>query len=107
MRKMKTLFEEKERVWFWVTDEWKKDFYNELVEFGAMFNNGNPITLDSLGDIIGVWRDGKVGLVSYFVWDMSFGVTTLDVPRVDYGKYRRGMEDYMILTSNVRLVIPE
>lgn len=32
MRKMKTLFEENERVWFWITAEWKKDFYNELVE---------------------------------------------------------------------------
>lgn len=67
-----------------------------------MFSNGNQITLDSLGDIVGVWRDGTVGLVSYFVWDMSFGSITLDITRVDYGKYRSGMEEYMICTSNIR-----
>lgn len=104
MRKMRELFKENERVWFWISDEWKAEFCKELVEFGAKYNNGTEITLESLGNIMGVWRDGTVGHVSYFVWDMSFGNSFLNLIRVDYEKYRSGEKEYQILKSNVTLV---
>ena len=107
MRKMRELFKQNERVWFWVTEEWKEEFHKELVEFGAKYNNGTNVTLESLGDIVGVWRDGTVGLVSYFVWEKSFESSALQVLRVDYGRYKRGEAEYLILTSNVKLVNTE
>ena len=43
MKNIKALLEKQERVWFYVSDEWKKDFYEELLSIDAKFVNGDEI----------------------------------------------------------------
>ena len=97
MRNIKALLEKQERVWFYVSDEWKKDFYDELMSIDAKFVNGDEIMLQSLRSLMGVNVNGTVGYVSGFVWHQSFFSKSYVPMKVDYEKYRCGDEDYIIV----------
>lgn len=97
MRNIKVLLERQERVWFYVSDEWKKDFYDELMSIDAKFVNGACITLQSLRSLMGVNKSGTVGYVSGFVWQQSFYSKSCVLIKVDYGKYRCGDADFNIV----------
>lgn len=107
MRKMKNLFTENERVWFYITSEWQQDFYEELISLKARFMNGEQIHADSFGIMMGVGRDGTTGYISNLVWYYSFFSSADMYTRVDYGKYRSGADDYLITVPNIHLVFFE
>lgn len=97
MKNIKALLEKQERVWFYVSDEWKKDFYEELMSIDAKFVNGDEIMLQSLRSLMGVNVNGTVGYVSGFVWQQSFYSKSCVPIKVDYGKYRCGDADFNIV----------
>ena len=97
MRNIKALLEKQERVWFYVSDEWKKDFYDELMSIDAKFVNGDEIMLQSLRSLMGVNVNGTVGYVSGFVWHQSFFSKSYVPMKVDYEKYRCGDIDFNIV----------
>ena len=105
MRKIKDLLAENERVWFYVTDEWQKEFYEELLFMGVKFRNGNTITQESISYLMGVGRDGTVGYVSHFSWYYSFISKYATYQKIDYGRFHCGEEDYLILEPNIKPVI--
>lgn len=104
MRKMKDLFTENERVWFYITSEWQQDFYEELISLKARFMNGEQIQEGSIGSMMGVGRDGTTGYISNLVWYYSFFSSGDVFVKVDYGKYRSGAGDFLIMIPNVRPV---
>ena len=97
MRKIDELFLEHERIWFYVGEEWKEAFFEEILSRNARFQNGTLLKREDIGCFMGVGRDGTVGYVSYFVWYSSFGSPYARV-KIDYRKYRLGASDYIIMS---------
>lgn len=104
MRKMKDLFTENERVWFYITPEWQQEFYEELISLKARFMNGEQIQADSIGTMMEVGRDGTTGYISNMVWYYSFFSSADMYIKVDYGKYRSGADGYLITVPNIHPV---
>lgn len=101
MRSIEMLLKEYEDVRFYVTDEWKQDFYEQLMSLGAGFNSGNDITLESINTLMGVNRNRTVGYISNLVWYKSFFSQAPTIIKVDYGKYRSGDDEYLITKPNI------
>ena len=101
MRSIEILLNEHKDVWFYVTDVWRRDFYKELVSLGAKFVSGDNITLETIGTLMGIDRNRIVGYVSNLVWYNSFFSQISTTIKVDYGKYRRGDDEYLITRANI------
>lgn len=101
MNSIDMLLKEQEHVRFYVTDEWKQDFYEELMSLGARFISGNNITLESISTLMEVGRDGTVGHISNMIWYNSFLSAKFTTIKIDYGKYRSGDIEYQITQPNI------
>ena len=100
MRKISELLQAYGRVWFYIADEYAEEFCAELCEFGARFQNGDAVTADNIGNIMGVHADGVVGYVSYMIWYNTFSVKDAPV-KVDYAKYHTGQSDFVFTEPNI------
>lgn len=100
MRNIQELLLKHENVWFYISEAYHERFYNELVANNARFMNGAEITPESIGHIVGVHADWTVGCVSNLVWYNTFFSPTAPL-KVDYEKYAKGNEDYVIIKPNI------
>ena len=100
MRKISDLLREHDRVWFYITDEYTEDFCSELCDIGARFQNGDAVTADNIGNVMGVHADGGVGHISYMIWYNTFSVKDAPI-KIDYGKYHTGQNDYVFTEPNI------
>lgn len=102
MPKIKDLFKEHERVWFYIdNDETGVRFMKEVKELGGTFLNGEPIDEHSCGKVMAFGRNNKLAYVSLMVWCMAFS-TEHDTLKVDYAKYEKGDKDYVLKKCNFR-----
>ena len=101
MRSIEMLLKQHEDVWFYVTDEWKQDFYKELMSLEARFISGDIIALESISTLMGIGRNRTVGYISNLVWYKSFFSSSSTPIKVDYGKYHSGDEEYLITNPNI------
>ena len=101
MRSIEMLLKQHEDVWFYVTDEWKQDFYKELMSLEARFISGDIIALESISTLMGIGRNRTVGYISNLVWYNSFFSSSSTPIKVDYGKYHSGDDDYLITKPNI------
>lgn len=99
-RSIADLLQEHGRVWFYITDACIDDFYSELYEFGGHFQNGDAVTRDNIGNIMGVHSDGTVGHISNMIWYNTFSVKDAPI-KVDYAKYRSGVDGYVFTEPNI------
>ena len=104
MQRVEELLGKYERVWFYVSEEWRETFYEELLKINARFRDGSCITHESIREFMGVGSDGTVGYVSYMIWYSSFENPSRGRIKVDYGKFRSSEKGYFIDTNiKVRL----
>jgi len=101
MRSIENLLKEQGHVWFYVTEEWHQEFYDELVSLEMRFMSGENITPKSISVLMGISNDGTVGYVSHLVWYNSFFSPSATPTKVDYGKYHCGADDYFIIKPNI------
>ena len=95
MRRISELLEANGRIWFFIDDSYKDRFYDELIQMGARFANGEPVERGAISRFMGVGADKSVGHVSAMVWFRSFSHPGIPV-KVDYENYTRGEEEYII-----------
>ena len=73
-------------MWFYIPDEWKECFYNEITQVGAKFMDGSEITKESIGTLMGIGKDKTVGYISNLVWYNTFFTDNAAV-KVYYDKW--------------------
>ncbi len=100
MRNISDLLREHGRVWFYITDAYKEAFCSELCAYGAHFRNGDAVTADAIGNLMGVSADGTVGHISYMIWYSTFSVQDAPI-KVDYAAYRSERSDYVLTEPNI------
>ena len=100
-RTIESLFEDNDRVWFYIPDEWKECFYNEITQVGAKFMDGSDITKDSIGTLMGIGKDKSVGYISNLVWYNTFFTDNAAV-KVYYDKFKDASDDYLITEPNIK-----
>ena len=103
-RTITALLNNNERVWFYISNDWKKLFYDEIVQYGAKFMNGTEITKDSIGTLMGIGRDKTVGYISNYVWYNSF-YSDNSIIKVYYDKYKAGREDFIVTEPNITPIV--
>ena len=104
MPKIKDLFKEHERVWFYIdNDETGVRFMKEVKELGGTFLDGGPIDGHSCGRIMAFGRSNKLAYVSLMIWCMSFSPEH-DILKVDYAKYEKGDKNYVLKECNFRRI---
>ena len=100
MKEIRSLLNEYDNIWFYVSEQYQDQFYNELKLMDAHFLNGSKLAPESIGNIVGVHSDGTIGCVSYFVWYNSFFSTSTPI-KIDYEKFCVGKDDYVITVPNI------
>lgn len=120
MRSIEALFGEHTRIWFSVGgDEGiRSRFMEELVSLGLNWVNGRKVSEDdSCSYFMGIGPSRKVGHVSWQIWRVSMlnEAANPDSPgrsysdnqvtmRIDYERYTRGDEEYLVTENIVRNV---
>ena len=101
MNSIRELLDIHNRIWFWIEEDYKITFYEEIVSLGVTFINGDVVSLESIRHCMGIDRtEMKVGYVSNLVWFHSFGMD--DSPlKVNYRRFREGENPYMISDVNI------
>ena len=116
MRSIKELINKNEVIWFSIGSDQalRSQFMQEAAELGIDWVSGRPVSDgDRCGYFMGIGPSPTLGYVSWQIWraswlteeanpeDRSRAYSNRVVPiRVDYGKYTRGDEDYLV-TENV------
>lgn len=120
MRTLQELIDRHSIIWFSIGSD--KDlctqFMSELAELGMLWVNGRPVTPeDNCSYFMGFGPSRTIGHISWQIWRVSWLNEESDLDhrerfysngqiplRVDYGKYRRGEEDYLVRENVVKIV---
>ena len=103
-RTITALLNNNERVWFYIPNDWKTKFFDEIVQYGAKFMDGTEITKDSIGTLMGMGVDKTIGYISNCVWYNSFYIEK-SIIKVYYDKYKLGREDFIVSEPNIAPVV--
>lgn len=106
MLKIKELLKEHERIWFYIdNDETGIHFMREVEKMGGKFIDGSTTKEHLCGKIMAFGRNNIVAYVSLMIWWMSFSdeyKCENKVLKIDYGKFKRGENDYIINSCNFK-----
>lgn len=94
---MKDLLSKHHKVYFYVNDEMKLNFYEELKKLNVTFKNGKSLNVEDISNLMCIDHNFHVTYISYIVWVYSFYIS--DVLKVDYQKYKSN-QDYIIKKCN-------
>jgi len=106
MPKIKELLKEHERIWFYIdNDETGIHFMREVEKMGGKFVDSSTTKEHLCGKIMAFGRNNIVAYVSLMIWWMSFSdeyKCENKVLKIDYGKFKRGENDYIINSCNFK-----
>jgi len=104
MNHILSLLEIYDEVWFYVPNEYRNQFLQELIAMDAYFINGASAKDETQRLLalnyrlqIGVDRNKKVGYISHICWYGSFSSTSnVSIPNIHYGRYVAGDKNHII-----------
>lgn len=100
MRQLNELFEKHDRVWFSLPDEENRAQFLKAV---TAYDPDSTAELSQIGYYMAYGTDRQLRYVSWLVWTQTFD--QMDKPvRVDYRKYRQGVEDFYITNPDSTFV---
>ena len=95
MRKLKSLAESFDTVWFYCrTERLAEEFLKQCEEEGFLTLNGQKPTLLFRHKFYGVFDDMTMGYLSNMIWCLTFQNEIDEHVRIDYEKYISDAEEY-------------
>ena len=105
MRTLTSLLKEQEAVWIYCeSEDLQKKFLQKAEEEGFLARNGSKPTELSLQKFYGINSGMTMGYISNLIWFMSFQCGVKSHPKIDYGKFLSGEEDYLCHRSHIKSV---
>lgn len=95
---MKKLLKQYSRVWFYIPEECRAAFAEELRSMHIPMMDGRELRTGDVGLLMGV--SDRAGYLSNLVWYCSFEKSDSPI-KVHYGRYRAGEEDCVIKKPNI------
>ena len=113
MNHILSLLEIYDEVWFYVPNEYREQFLQELIDMDAYFINGAPAKDETQQLLalnyrlqIGVDRNREVGYISNICWCGSFSSSTSKA-KIHYGRYVTGDKNYVITQPDLVPISPK
>ena len=105
MRTLTSLLKEQEAVWIYCeSEDLQKKFLQKAEEEGFLARNGSKPTELSLQKFYGINSGMTMGYISNLIWFMSSQCGDKSHPKIDYGKYLSGEEDYLCQRTHIKSV---
>ncbi len=96
MRTIKELIRKDKKVYIYLRNkETKKKFFRDAKKEGITFEGSKKIAIDNLDDIMALLSSGVICYLG-FVGRMCYGSGSKDAIRIDYEKYIKDKDDYII-----------